>query len=200
MNKLEFVLTLQEQLKCLPPEDLRRSLEYYNEMIDDRMEDGLTEEEAVEAIGSVDEIVRQIIDNTSMAKIVGEKLRPKKKLTAWHIALIIAGAPIWVSILLSVAAVVFSVYVSIWSVLISLYAAWLALALTAVASVPGALLFFVIGSPLSALLLLGGGLICGGISIFLFVGCKYFTKGIIWLSKQFWLWLKALIAGKEAVQ
>lgn len=201
MNKIEFALTLQEKLKGLPKEDLRRSLEYYNEMIDDRMEDGLTEEEAIEAIGSMDEITKQILDETPMTALVKEKLRPKKKMQIWQLVLIWVGCPIWASLLLSAASVVFSVYVAIWSVLIALFAATFAIAVSAVVSIPATILFLIVGNPpLSALFLFSCGLILAGLSIFLAIGCQYFAKGVIWVSKHFWLWLKSLIVGKEAAK
>lgn len=52
MTKQEFLLRIRNGLAALPKEDIEKSVEYYREMIDDRMEDGLSEEEAVAAIGS----------------------------------------------------------------------------------------------------------------------------------------------------
>lgn len=201
MNKIEFALTLQEKLKGLPKEDLSRSLEYYNEMIDDRMEDGLSEAEAIAAIGSLDEITTQILDETPMTALVKEKLRPKKKLQTWQLVLIWVGCPIWASLLLSAASVVFSVYVAIWSVLIALFASTFAVAATAVVSIPAAILFLFVGNPpISALLLFSCGLILAGLSIFMTIGCQYLSKGILWVSKHFWRWLKSLFVGKEAAK
>ena len=57
MKKQEFLDELKKALWALPEADQKNSLEYYAEMIDDRMEDGLSEEEAVAAIGDLDEIV-----------------------------------------------------------------------------------------------------------------------------------------------
>lgn len=200
MNKIEFVLALQEKLKGLPKDDLRRSLEYYNEMIDDRMEDGLTEEEAVAAIGSIDDIVKQIIDGTPMVKLVSEKLRPKKKLESWQIICLILGAPIWLSLLLGLFSGLFSVYTGLWVVVITLVAVGVALTAAGIGVLLGSLLFFFTGHPISALFIIGCGLIMLGISIFLYHGGIYAAKGTIWLSKKVWLWLKSLFVGKEAKQ
>ena len=60
MNKKAFLWALMDGLSGLPMEDIERSLDYYSEMIDDRMEDGLSEEEAVAAMGPVKEICAQI--------------------------------------------------------------------------------------------------------------------------------------------
>ena len=47
MNKQEFLSALQNALAGLPKKDRQKTLAFYSEMIDDRMEDGMTEEEAV---------------------------------------------------------------------------------------------------------------------------------------------------------
>ena len=63
MNKQEFLTELKKALSPLSKADLEERLSFYSEMIDDRMEEGLSEEEAVAAIGSPDEIAAQIIRN-----------------------------------------------------------------------------------------------------------------------------------------
>ena len=64
MKKKEFLEKLQASLWAMPETDKQRSVDYYAEMIDDRMEDGLSEEEAVAAIGDLDEIVKQILNES----------------------------------------------------------------------------------------------------------------------------------------
>lgn len=59
MTKSEFILSLSEALAHLPGSERVRVLEYYEEMIDDRVESGMAEEEAVAALGSIDEILRE---------------------------------------------------------------------------------------------------------------------------------------------
>ena len=45
MNKQEFLSALSDKLSVLSEEDKEKSIDYYSEMIDDRMEEGLSEEE-----------------------------------------------------------------------------------------------------------------------------------------------------------
>ena len=59
MNKQEFLIELKQHLKGIAPEDISGSIEYYSEMIDDAVEDGMTEEEAVASLGDMDEIEKQ---------------------------------------------------------------------------------------------------------------------------------------------
>ena len=60
MNKQEFLDALQGGLSGLPKEDLQRILDFYSEIIDDCVEDGLSQEEAVATLGSVDEILASL--------------------------------------------------------------------------------------------------------------------------------------------
>ena len=87
MKRIEFLNQLKAQLWALPEADIQCSLDYYSEMIDDRMEDGLSEEEAVAAIGDLDEIVKQILNETprppqvvKTAENQGQKKTQKQKL------------------------------------------------------------------------------------------------------------------------
>ena len=89
MTKSEFLQQLREKMKGLPKTDIEDRVNFYIEMIDDRIEEGLSEEEAVRDIGNVDEIVTKQIDDTSLTKIVTEKVKPKRRLKAWEIVLII---------------------------------------------------------------------------------------------------------------
>ena len=59
MRKEEFLTALRAGLTGLSPEGVEKLVEFCSEMIDDRMEDGLTEDEAVAAAGSLDELIQQ---------------------------------------------------------------------------------------------------------------------------------------------
>ena len=130
MKQNELISALSERLSGMPSEEIKDRLDFYSEMISDRIEEGLTEEEAVAAIGSVDEIAEQIIADIPLATIVKEKIKksPKRCKTWWEITLLCVGSPIWLSLLISAFAVVISVYASAWSVLISLWASFAAFA------------------------------------------------------------------------
>ena len=59
MTKQEFLASLREGLRGLPPADVEERIAFYDEMIDDRMEEGLTEEEALGELWSVECGVRR---------------------------------------------------------------------------------------------------------------------------------------------
>ena len=61
MKKQEFLAELWKQLSDAPKEDVERSLDYYTEMIEDRIESGMSEEEAVADVGSPEDAAKQIM-------------------------------------------------------------------------------------------------------------------------------------------
>ena len=62
MNKKDFFEKLRECLTGLPESDLEERISFYEEIIDDKMDEGLSEEEAVAELGSVEQIIAQIAD------------------------------------------------------------------------------------------------------------------------------------------
>jgi len=192
MNKQEFLLKLGERLSGLSPEEKEERLTFYREMIDDRMEDGLSEEEAVSAIGSVDAIAGQIPDDTPPTKAT-----PKIRLKAWEIILLILGSPIWFSLLVAGLAVFFSLYVSAWSVIIALWAVFASFVACAF-SLPVLGIVFIFGiHKITGIAIIGASLIFAGLSIFLLWGCKGATKGIVLLTKKVALRIKQRFTKKE---
>lgn len=197
MNKQEFLLALRGALSALPEADIRASVDYYAEIIDDRMEEGIPEAEAVASLGSVVAAAEQILLDMPLPKLVKARVKPKRKLRAWEIVLLAVGSPVWFPILLALAAVVLAVYIVLWAVAVSLYAADIGVGAGLAAGVAGAVLLFVMGHPASALALLSAGFVCGGLAIFGFFGCNAAAKGIWRLGKLMWRGIKSCFIRKE---
>ena len=109
MDKLDFLLALDKRLGVLSDEDRRASLDYYAEMLDDLIESGMTEQEAVASLGSVDAIAEEILMDVPLPKLVKAKMKGKRRMTGTELTLLIVGFPIWFPILISGFAVIFSV-------------------------------------------------------------------------------------------
>ena len=197
MNKAEFIFALYEKLPSVPYKELEERLAFYIEMIDDRMEDGLSEEEAVAAIGTVEEIAAQILADIPIIKLAKETYKPKTHLKAWEIILLILGSPVWFSLLIAAFAVVLSLYATLWSVLISLWAVFVSLAACALAGIVAGSGFIVIGYGLTGIAMIGAGIFCVGLTVFLFWGCNAATKGILSLTKKIALGMKHRLMKKE---
>ena len=200
MNKQEFLDRLRKGLAGLPKEDTEERLTFYAEMIDDRMEEGCSEEQAVSAVGAIDDIVAQIVAETPFTRIVKERIKPKRRLRTAEIVLLVLGSPIWLSLLLAAAVVVLSVYIVLWSVIVSLWAVFASLIGCAVGGVAGGIVFACTGHALTGVAVIGAGLACAGLSVFMCFGCRAATKGTVKLTALFARWIKTLMLGKEEAQ
>ena len=200
MTKREFLEELRKRLSDLNDADFAASVAYYEEMIDDRMEEGLSGEEAVNAVGTPADAAAHILEEMPLTKLIQARVTPKNKLPVWAIILLIVGSPIWLSLLVAAVSVVISVYAALWSVVVSLWASELAFAVGSVASLTSAPVLFAMGHVWTGLASVGASLFLAGLSIFLFFGCFYATKGMFVLSKQIFLLIKRAFVRKEAVQ
>lgn len=115
MNKRQFISGLRKKISCLPKKEAEERLNFYSEMIDDRIEDGLSEEDAVREVGTIENIAKQIPGAKGAESI-------KRDLGSWDIALIIIGSPLWVPLLIAALAVYFSLYAVLWSLVIAAWA------------------------------------------------------------------------------
>ncbi len=197
MRKQKFLAQLRKGLSGLPQEDIEERLTFYSEMIDDRMEEGLTEEKAIAAVGSVDEIISQIVADIPFTKIAKERIKSKRRLSAGEIVLLVLGSPIWLSLLIAAFAIILSLYISLWAVIISLWTVFGSLVGCAFGSVIAGIVFACSDNVLSGITILVAGIICTGLSIFMFYGCKAATKGILILTKKFLVWIKNCFIKKE---
>jgi len=198
VTKAEFITELKKRLSGLPMRELEESLSFYGEMIDDRIEDGLPEEDAVKDVGEISEIAEQIISEIPLTTLAKERIKPKRRIKDWETVLLVLGSPIWLSLIIAVFAVTVSVYAVLWSVIVSVWAAFGAFVGGSVGGV-GAFAIFVCTADIpSALVMLSGGAVCAGLAIFTFIGCKAATGGIVRLTVKIPLTVKKLFVKKEA--
>lgn len=200
MSKQEFLAELRKGLSGLPEYDIEERLTFYSEMIDDRMEEGLTEEEAVCEIGTVDEIVSQIVSETPFSKLVKEKVKSKRTFSVWEIIFLVLGSPIWLSLLIAAFAIVLSVYIVTWCAIVILWAVEVSLVFGLFDGFLCAIIFAFQGKALSGIAMSGFGIFCGGMSVLVFFGCKRATKSLLLLTKKMALYIKSRFVGKEEVK
>jgi uncharacterized membrane protein len=119
MNKQEFLQKLKDELEKQKIGNADSMLDFYDEMICDRIEDGMSEDEAVASLESIEEIVEKAAMERPVTAIVKDKViksrenaKAKGNGGAW-IVLAILGFPIWLpllTVLLSLFAVLWIVY------------------------------------------------------------------------------------------
>lgn len=189
VNKTEFIDELYHLLNSLSKAERQQHLDYYEEMIADRMEDGLTEEEAVAALGRPADIAAQILGEIPP--------KPARRFPIWAIVLIVLGSPLWLSLFLAVAAVLVAViavvaaaYISLWAAIAAFYAADLAVLLGFLSGIAGGIFYLTQGISMPAVLFFGGGLVCAGATVLLFFLCNLLSRMLWQLSK--WSVLKII--------
>ena len=210
MTKMKFLQTLHEKLSHLPESDVEEHLNFYSEMIEDRMEEGFSEEEAVEAAGNIDEIAQQISAEFSSVPESNEETagkdtdtdaaNVKRHIRWWEITLIVIGAPVWLSLLISIVGVAFSLYLTLWAVIITLWAVFASASVCSVFSVLSGITFALCEKQLTGIAIVGCGFICSGFSILFFFVCRAATKGTLIFTKKAAHRTKRIFTKKEGAK
>lgn len=194
MNKTEFIDTLRRALGKLPSYEVEQSIAFYTEMIDDRMEDGMSEQEAVAALGSVNVIAAQIIAETPpIPKAIAKANTGSRTL---NIVLLAVFSPIWVPLALGLAMAALGVYLSIWMVIVALWMTVGILLLCGPIGIVGFVWCLSTGYPLTASWLLGCGMAATGLGLFAWFGVLAASKGLVQLTHSFARWIKGLFVKK----
>ena len=197
MKKNDYIHALCEGLRGLPEENIREYAQFYSEMIDDRMEEGMTEQEAVSALGSVDSAIEQVLSELPLQKLVKRSLE-KRKPTVWQTVLLIMGSPLWLPLLIAAFAVILAVYAVLWSAVLCLYATVLALAAGVLASLIGLPILIFNGTMGTAVIFLGAGFMLAGIAVLLFMASNLTAKGVWALGRLFVKGIKRMFIREES--
>ena len=107
MKKNEFLTELKDRLAGLDQTEVAERLAFYDEIIEDYVEDGVPEEEAVAKLGTIDEIVAQIMSEIPLAKLVVKKMKPQKTVNGGKIALVILTFPLWFPLVVTAISLIF---------------------------------------------------------------------------------------------
>lgn len=165
MTRKQFLEGLRQELRGLPRQEIEQTIHYYSEIISDRMEEGMTEEQAVAKMEPMHVIARRVA-----ADFKGGAA-PKARISGLMIALIILGFPLWFPLLITGAALMVVALTLVWVMVLTLWAVCLALFSGGMAAI--IMLFtggFHTGLPVIAQI--GLGMAAMGFSIFLFYGAK----------------------------
>ncbi len=174
MNKGEFLRLLGTRLSVLPQTEAERLMEFYAELIEDKMENGETEEQAVANLGPIDELVQGILQEEEIEQRKTEEKGSASNGFGRRLAIAICTFPIWLPL-----------YISAWAVVVSLYASAAGLLLSGLFYVIPSLVvcgqsvavgFFQLGICLAAM----------GIGIYLLAGTIYCTKYFCRFTRFLW--------------
>ena len=76
MTKKVFLTELKKKLGKLPKSEVKKRLSFYSEIIDDKIEEGFSEEDAVADVGGIDEIAKLILSEKSI-DIIADTVQTK---------------------------------------------------------------------------------------------------------------------------
>lgn len=199
MNKEVFLHQLRIRLSQLGEAEVQKRLDYYDELIEDMKDDGISEEEAVNSFGDVDSLAAQIIQEAPLSALVKSKVKPKHGWTSATVFLAILGAPLWIPLLFAFVCVIASVFLVIWAAILCIFAVVLAIGLSGVFLLfKGFHLIGAIGVPY-ILFTFGCGLALIGICLLAFLLAKILSFALIDLTRWVFRQVKSLFIKKEAV-
>lgn len=162
MDKSTFIDTLRVSLETLSKDDRNKFISYYEEIIEDYMENGLEFQEVVEKIGSPESIANSILSEQD--KKMTRTQNPAGKIVI--IGLLILGFPLWGSLVLTVALLILSAYIVIWCVPFTTGVSAISFFVAAIVSIAGAP--FLMADTLSiGIVQLGVGISSVGIALLL---------------------------------
>ena len=194
MNKSEFLRILRQRLGQLPAEEREQNIAYYEELFSDMLEEGMSEEEAAAHLGDPEQIAREILAEQPLPRLVKSRVRPSGGWTALSITLIVLGSPVWLPLLIALAAVLLSVFVVIWALILSVLAAALAVGVSAVALLLAAIFGYL---KISGFLLTGLALICVGLCLLTGLLAAALCRAAVRGGKWLWRQIKKLLVKKE---
>lgn len=100
MTKNEFKKLLNQRIQVLETQERERILNFYEETIDDSIEDGCSEEEAVSKLGDLEMIVNDIFAENHIVKPQTSIQResPIKKNRMYVLLFLIITSPLWLAL------------------------------------------------------------------------------------------------------
>lgn len=156
MNKEKFYQSLKNRLKNFDKSEAKSIIEYFDEIIDEKMENGYTEEEAISSLGNVDDIIRAIKTDLVIKRSSDKKTN---SLRNFLIILGICSSPILIPIGVAFFITFFSLLISLFSVFIALAVSSFACYFAAIVTAIG---MFLKSIDLGIILLVFGGAILAG--------------------------------------
>ena len=183
MNKRNFYREIEKSLKGFNEYEVNRIIEYFDEMINDKMDKGLSEAEAIASLGDVTNIT-----NTMKAEIMMERSENPKGNSFkdfWIILGICASPiliPIGIGLFISFLAIAFSIFVVFFSFGVSSVFIFITLFISLFEMISA-------GDPVSSMMLVSGALLVVGslmamVSILVYrIGSKVLKIINGWFSK-----------------
>lgn len=187
MSKHDFLVILRDRLTGLPEKDIQDSVDYYSSTIDDLIETGKSEEEAIQSLGTMDEVVRAIKSDRPLKEVVKASVQKNHWTTgnkALNILLLVLGFPLWFPLLLAAACLVLVAYLLVWLVPLITWIVAFSCGAGGLWSLVEAVASGVAYGPLQGFASAGLGLMALGLGLFAGIGAFYLSKYFVVVSAK----------------
>lgn len=189
MKKEEFLQQLRAALERthVPQHEIAESIDYYREAIDDHIEEGMSEDEAVAGLGAMDQIVAQVGEAIPPVPRVLSKLTTGNRVL--DVVLVLITVPIWMPAVLAIATAIVSLYVMLWSLVASL---WLLVLAGFSFGLFGVAMFIagcLHGAALTGAYVWGEGLLVVGMTFLVVAPAIWASRSLIRLTVLFGYWV-----------
>lgn len=179
MNRAEFIEVLRKELVSLKKAERDKFINYYEEIINDYIENGLTEEEVIEKVGNPKIIAKNILNEQGNVEFEAPSINSK----IINIILLILGFPLWGSLLFAGLMLILSGLIIVWFVPFASGVsaiAFFAAGLLSIVATP-----FMIADVLSVgIVQLGMGISSIGVSFLLAMATIYLSKKFSRFTKE----------------
>ena len=173
MNKQTFYREIKSNFKSISKEEVNKITEYFDEIINDKMEMGYSEEEAIESLGNVRNITNVIKANTIVEKT---NYKETNYLKNFLIILGICTTPI----LIPIGIAFFVVFVSILIAMISMFVAFsISSVIVFVTTIVGTIQMIIAGDQIASILMIAGVALVVSAILMLFAIFVYKISAII---------------------
>lgn len=189
-SRQAFLEALRRELASLPAAEVEKSVAFIEEMIDDRMEDGASEAEAVAALGDPVEAARAIVAELPPIPKAIAKSKTNSSTANWILAVVLS--PVWIPLALLAASTVLAIYLVIWGLALAVWILAIGFLCTGPMGIAVAAYCLFVGLPETALWQLGAGVFCFGLGVYCLFGAKKASVWFIEVSRRYAAKVKSL--------
>lgn len=194
MNREEYLAALRRALSQMPQEEKEKQLAYYDELICDMCEDGMSETEATAKLGDPKAVAEELLAALPLGTLVKSRIRSADRPSGLTIALLVLGFPLWFPLLAAAFAVVLSLVITVWALAISFAAVVVSLGLAAIAAPLALLTGQFQGSPL---MILGLALTAAGLCVLGVLALPPLFGALVRLCRALGRGVKSILIKKE---
>ena len=191
MVKEKWLRQLKSALYKMPKQERLKALEFYLEMIDDKIESGESEDFVIKSLGSPQEVAKKILDENGIEhnpknQNVGEKIvESVHKMPLWAVITIgFFAVTVGLPIAIGLGATLFSLVVTFWAV----FGAMVGTAAGCIVLVFASCFFNLFGLVGNGFALLGASILGLGVAMLLAVAfwylAVYTTKFVVYICKK----------------